>query len=86
MLNFTPKCPNQNKPALVHINRLVPNRCEPIIWTNNGLVYWRIYAAPGVDEIKTIPDKIDAAFNLCIYTNAVYPMQYAHVFIRFVLL
>ena len=28
-------------------NGLAPNRRQAIIWTNAGLIYWRIYAALG---------------------------------------
>ena len=28
-------------------NGLAPNRRQAIIWTNAGLIYWRIYAAWG---------------------------------------
>ena len=33
-------------------NGLVPNRWQAIIWTNAGLIHWRIYGAPGGDELK----------------------------------
>ena len=42
-LKFIPKCPINNKPALVQIIGLVANRQKAIIWTNNGLVYWCWY-------------------------------------------
>ena len=32
-------------------NGSVPNMRQAIIWTNDGLVYWRIYAAPVQDEL-----------------------------------
>ena len=31
---------------------LVPNRWQAIIWTNDGLVYWRIYASLGLNELN----------------------------------
>ena len=31
-------------------NGLVPNRQQAIIWTNDGLVYWGIYASLGLNE------------------------------------
>ena len=32
-------------------NGLAPNRRQAIIWTNDGIVYWRIYASPGHNEL-----------------------------------
>ena len=32
-------------------NGLASNRRQAIIWTNNGLVYWRIYASLGLNEL-----------------------------------
>ena len=31
---------------------LAPPRCQAIIWTNDGLVYWRIYASLSLDELS----------------------------------
>ena len=33
-------------------NGLVPSRWHAIIWTNDGIVYWRIYASLGLNELK----------------------------------
>ena len=33
-------------------NGLAPNRRQAIIWTNAGLIHWRIYAALGGDELR----------------------------------
>ena len=33
-------------------NGLAPARRQGIIWTNDGLVYWRIYASLGHSELK----------------------------------
>ena len=41
-------------------NGLVPNRWQAVIWTNNGLVNWRIYASLGFDDI-----------NACVYSNSI---------------
>ena len=35
-------------------NGLAPIRRQAIIWTNDGLVYWRIYTSPSLDEQCTI--------------------------------
>ena len=32
---------------------LAPVRRQAIIWTNDGLVYWRVYASLGLNELKT---------------------------------
>ena len=42
-LKFVPKRPINNIPALV--NGLDPVRRQAIIWNNDGLVCWRIYAS-----------------------------------------
>ena len=49
-LKFVPKGPIKNIPVLVHI--MSPDRRQAIIWTNAGLVHWRIYAALGGDELR----------------------------------
>ena len=33
-------------------NTLAPNRRQAIIWTNDGPVYWRIYASLGLNKLK----------------------------------
>ena len=33
-------------------NGLAPSRWQAIIWTNDGIVYWRIYASLGLNELK----------------------------------
>ena len=40
-LKFVPKGPTNNIAA----------RRQSIIWTNDGLVYWRIYASLGLSEL-----------------------------------
>ena len=49
-LTFVPKGPSNKNPAFVSINGLAPIERPAIIWTNNGLVYWRIYALFGLNE------------------------------------
>ena len=49
-LKFVPKGPTNNIPALVPDNGLGLNRRQAIIWTNDGLVYWCIYASLGLNE------------------------------------
>ena len=44
-VKFVLKDPIDNNPALV---RMMPNKREAIIWTKDGLVYWRIYAPLGL--------------------------------------
>ena len=33
-------------------NGLVPNKWQAISWSSDGLVYWRIYASLGLNELK----------------------------------
>ena len=48
-------------------NGLAPNRRHAIIWTNDSLVYSRIYALPGLDEL-TCPSVINLTLTLKICT------------------
>ena len=41
----------------------MPNRWQAIIWTNDGLVFWRIYASLGLNELKS-GSHSEAPFNL----------------------
>ena len=34
-------------------NGLVPTRGQAIIWSNDGIVYWRVYALLGLNELKS---------------------------------
>ena len=43
---FVPKCPINNIPA--------PGRWQTIIWTNDGLGYWRKYASLGLNELTNL--------------------------------
>ena len=36
-------------------NGFVPITRENIIWTNGDLVYWRIFASHGLDELMVLP-------------------------------
>ena len=33
-------------------NGLAPNRRQAIIWTNDGLIYWHIYASLSLNELS----------------------------------
>ena len=46
-LKFVPKSPINNIPALVQIMAWCRQGDKAIIWTNDGLHYWRIYASLG---------------------------------------
>ena len=35
-------------------NGLAPKRRQAIIWTIDGLVYWRIYASLGLNELTRV--------------------------------
>ena len=43
---------NQQYSSIGSGNGLAPVRRQAIAWTNNGLVYWRIYASLGLNELK----------------------------------
>ena len=36
----------------ISLKFISPNRRQAIIWTNADPIHWRIYAAPGEDELK----------------------------------
>ena len=46
-------------------NALAPNRRQAIIWTNDGLVWWRIYASLSLNE-SMLPDHLMSCGNLNI--------------------
>ena len=48
-LKFIPKGPNRQFISFGLDNCLMPNKRQAIIWTNGGLVYWRIYASFGLN-------------------------------------
>ena len=35
-------------------NGLAPNRQQAIIWTNDGIVYWRTYASLSLDGLRSL--------------------------------
>ena len=45
-LNFIPN------DLIDNVSALVQNRRQAIIWTNDGFVWWRIYASLGLNEIR----------------------------------
>ena len=54
-LNFNETCSKESNWQSASIgpgSGLVPNRRQAIIWINDDLVYWRIYAAPGGYELN----------------------------------
>ena len=42
---------NKQYSSIVSDNGLAPTRRQSIIWTNDGLVYWRIYASLGLNDL-----------------------------------
>ena len=54
-LKFVTLVPIRNNPALEGDNALAPIRWQGIIWANNGLVYWRIYASISLNALTHIP-------------------------------
>ena len=51
-------------------NGFSPNRREAIIWTNDGIVHWRIYASLGLNELTHLPSGriVDDAF-ICNFVD-----------------
>ena len=49
-LNFS-QCSNDKWVSIGSNNRLTSNRRQAIIWTDDSLVYWHIYASLGHDEL-----------------------------------
>ena len=50
-LKFVPKSPIDNKPALIQVMAWRRTDPQAFTWTNDDPVHWRIYAAPGGDEL-----------------------------------
>ena len=76
-LKFVPKGPINNIPTSVQV-RAAPNRRQAIIWTNDDLIYWHIYASLGFEELLY---KIFSTVNIC----AVYP-YYIRWIVLFILI
>ena len=53
-LTFMHRFPINSKPALVKIKDWSRNRWRAIIWTNDGLVHWRILGSIGLDGLTSI--------------------------------
>ena len=43
---------NEEETSIDSDNGLAPNRLQAIIWTNDVLGYWQIYASGGFDELN----------------------------------
>ena len=59
--NFNEICylgPNWQYGNIGSDNCLAPNRRQAIIWTNDGLGYWRIYASLSFDELTNISTRL----------------------------
>ena len=75
-------------------NGLTPKRWQAVIWTNDSLVYWLIYLALGLNELRDISIKIYAFFNqLKLFENVACQQQpylfslftlYTYIYILFV--
>ena len=50
-LKFVLQFPLNNKPAFVQIKAWHRNRWQAIIWTNDGLFHWRIFASLSHNEL-----------------------------------
>ena len=51
-------------------NGLVPNRQQAVIWTSAGLIYWRIYASLGLNELTCLLLDKMAAISQTIFSDA----------------
>ena len=49
-LKFVPACLSNIQSGIIPGNSLTLNRRQDIIWTNDSLAYWHIYASLGFDE------------------------------------
>ena len=64
-LNFIEICSlrsNWQWPSIGSNNDLAPNGRQAIVWTNDGSVYWRIYASLGLNELINIYASLGAHF------------------------
>ena len=75
-LKFVSKGPIDDKPALVQINGLAPNRRQAIIWTNAYPVHRGIYVALGGDELNKMQVRTHAISIPQICTRAQYCTLY----------
>ena len=41
-------------------NGLSPSRRQAIVWINDGLVYWRIYASLVLNQLRPVPSRQNA--------------------------
>ena len=48
-------------------NGLAPNRRQAIIWTNDGLIYWCIYASLGLNELRFAGTSITKTTKICYF-------------------
>ena len=62
-LKFVLQFPLNNEPALVQIKAWHLNRWQAIIWTNDGLFHWRIYASIGFSELNTKTNNCTSPVN-----------------------
>ena len=60
-------------------NGLAPVRRQAIIWTNDGLVYWRIYSSLGLNELMTPYTIIYSVLFTCLAYNLVLCLQWSSI-------
>ena len=68
-VKFVPDDPINNNPASDQVMAWA-EQAQAITWTNDGLIYWRIYASLGHNDLKMV----------CVYA-----IEYAFVLLWFVL-
>ena len=56
---------------------LAPIRRQAIIWTNGGLVYRRIYASLGLNELMYTTEYADGVISIC-YTDGCFRRSIHH--------
>ena len=69
-LQFIPNGPINNRPWICSDNGLVPIRRQAIIWTTDGLVYWRIYVSLTVAALTHWGRNKMAAIFQTTFSNA----------------
>ena len=64
-----------NKPSLVQIMDCRQNRRQAIDCTNDGTVYWRIYASLSLNDLASIPAWINKHMSSNVWDENTYPFS-----------
>ena len=49
-----------------------------IIWSTEGLIHWRIYASPGLDELTYFTDYVTSLVHLVILSSVMFHYRAVH--------